>query len=270
MARDPNERFQSALEFKQALDDWAAAHDRALSSGSAGAQGAFLQGPGGFRGGGTQILNGPSLAAAAAQPFGPPQQGFTGQQAGGGQPAQNAPWQGPPQADASQMQPYPAPNHEPLFPIAEDTSQVAPKKSGSATLAFVIALLVVMVGGGAVAAVVVTKHNREAAKTSSSTEPATSASTAPGTSAAQAIESAAVPGASTQPSATSVLALPNASGAPSEPSSTAPPLPTSHPTGPVTSSGGHTGPMPTAKPTSQPSTQPTSKPTSGRPITGDL
>ncbi len=283
MAREPNERFQSALEFKQGLDDWAAAHDRARSSGPAGAGGAFLQGPAGFRGGGTQILNGPDVAAAGAQPFGPPQPAFGrhqagGQQAGGqqagGQPAQNANWQGPPQFDASQMQQYHVPQNEPLSPGAEDTSQVAPKKSGSATLAFIIALLVVMVGGGAVAAVMFTKHSREAAKTSSSTEPATSASTVSARArGAQATESAAVPGASTQPSATSVLALPNASGAPTDSASTdpkgTPPVPTSHPTGPVTS-GGHTGPMPTAKPTSQPSTQPTTKPTSGRPITGDL
>ena len=57
MAREPNERFQSAVEFKQALETWANELDRASVAGQqAAAQGAFLPAPGFPRNGGTMML----------------------------------------------------------------------------------------------------------------------------------------------------------------------------------------------------------------------
>jgi serine/threonine-protein kinase len=70
MAREPNDRFQSAAEFKHALESWAQAFDRGAGPSGSGA----FAGSGAALGGGTQIL-GPDAFAGPRAPAPAPEAG---------------------------------------------------------------------------------------------------------------------------------------------------------------------------------------------------
>ncbi len=247
MAREPNDRFQTALELRQALEAWAMGYDRAaMGGGVPAAPGAYLGGPGGFaRGGATQIL-GPG-------DFAPPANGPTRDAAFASQQQQQ------------QQLVYPA------APIPTASSGAGAGKSAGVVFVLV-ALLVVLVGGGGAAAVVMLRRSPkpaasiDATTTSSGLDPtpppATTSAAPATTTTAGATTPAASATAEPSSSGTSIASLPNASATPASlpTGSRPPPAPT----------GGHTAGAPATRPTAEPPTPPTAKPTSGRPITGDL